>query len=181
MNEKVFGADQTRTNVALETLSKRNNFSKSVSNKKGIRKEKYGNYLKWSSSSVYHGDKTSELSSENNPNSESANIKLLFNIFSSPAFKVLLDLLHETVVQVGQLYAPPQVALAVFQSDYVPNGIVPSLRYCYEQINIIQDMLSVKKNGIQQVFACEELRSNRVTTTSSRCLKDKLRAYRCYG
>lgn len=55
-------------------------------------------------------------------------LKNHFSKFSSHAVTVRLDLVSETLVQVGQRYRLNVVVLAVYQSGFVPDGINPSLK-----------------------------------------------------
>lgn len=78
--------------------------------------------------SVSLGDKTSELSLTNNSNSNSDHVELLLKSMSSHAFKVLLELVTETLVQVDQPGALHELVLVVSRSGYGSGGIVPDLK-----------------------------------------------------
>lgn len=72
----------------------------------------------------------------------------------SHAVKVVLDLVTETKVQVGQRFASHEVALAVSWSVYVPGATVPNMKDYDERQNIIQN-IPVAGTTIQGVFAWE--------------------------
>lgn len=59
-------------------------------------------------------------------------MKRLLKMLSSHVFDALLDLMTETVVQVGYLNESHEVVLAVFRKEDVLGEIVPSLK-CSDQ------------------------------------------------
>lgn len=73
-------------------------------------------------------------------------------MFYSHAVRVLLDMVTETLVQVGQSYTLHEVVRAVFWSTYAPGEIVLPLKDYVEQRNIIES-ISVAESTIQRVFA----------------------------
>lgn len=89
-------------------------FSTSVYNEKTLCISKTESYLIRSSLSISLEEVGSELSSINNSSPESGNVGRLWKMYSSHYVKVLPDLVTETVVQVGQLYASHEVVLAAF-------------------------------------------------------------------
>lgn len=118
-------------------MCERNNFSTSVSNENLPHTEKHVCYLVRSSLSISLENTRSELQLRNHPSPEDSNVGRLFKMFSSHAVNDQLNLVTETVEQVGQPYVSHEVVLAVSQSSYVPEGTVPSLKKYYEQRNII--------------------------------------------
>lgn len=79
----------------------------------------------------------SELSLGNDSSVESCTAGRLFKIFSSPTVKILLDLVTETMMKVGQCSALHEVLLAILQSRYEPGGTFSSLKAYYKQKPII--------------------------------------------
>lgn len=113
------------------------NFFRIVWNEKALRLEEHGSYLKKLSWSTSLGDVRSELPLKNNPSPESGNIERPFNMLYSHAIKVLLDLVTEAEVQVGQPYAPQESVCPVSPIDNVSSAFVPDLTANAEQRNII--------------------------------------------
>lgn len=70
---------------------------------------------------------------ENNLSQESGNVGRLLKPFSDLAVNLLLNLLAEIVVQVGQPYASHEVLIAVAQRCYVFIGTILKLVNYIEQ------------------------------------------------
>lgn len=79
MGEMVFGQDRMQTNAPWKTSGKRNDFSVSVSRKKGPRLKENGCYLVTRLVSL--GDMGSELSFGNKQGLESGDFERLLNYF----------------------------------------------------------------------------------------------------
>lgn len=114
-DEMVFRLDQRHTNASFMSSCKKK-FTTSISTivfyEKAFCTEKNGNYLVRSSWYVSFRDIRSELSLGNNLSPESGSVRRIFEIFSSHAVRVLLDLVIETLVQLGQPYASYEVVVA---------------------------------------------------------------------
>lgn len=82
-------------------------------------------------------------------------------MFSVHAVKILLDVVTEVVVLLGQSYTSHEVELAVLQSGSEAGVFVPSLKENNKQRKVIQN-ISKAGNIIQRVFACKEFGLNKV-------------------
>lgn len=81
----------------------------------------------------------------NSPSPDSGVVGKLLKMFSCQAFKAQLNLMTETLVQVGQLYVSFEAAFAVSRRFYVPSGIALTLHNYNAQRNFIQNNPVAKK------------------------------------
>lgn len=89
----------------------------------------------------------------------------LFTMFSRHSVRALRDLVTETRVKEGQLYASRLVVLAIMQGRFLLAGIVLSLEDCNNHGSVILSVAKAK-NNVQWMFACNESGSSKTMKTS---------------
>lgn len=120
---------------------------------------------------------SSKLSTEYSPSVKGVNVEQPLKMFSTRAFKVFLNVLTETAVQVCLQHEIHKVVVPRSRSGHETGGVVPSWKDYAEQKNNIQN-ISLAETTILQVLTCKELGCNKPMKNNCVLIECKQAKYR---
>lgn len=164
MNQMLFGVNQMQNNASERRRMEEPSFLLAFFNEKTLQLDVERSLSVRTLWTVSLEDIRSGPLLRNNPSPESDYVERYLKIFSRHAIMILLDLVTQTVLKVGQSYASHEVVLTVRQSGCVPDGIVSSLEKYDEQTNTIQNISEVE-NTIQRVLSAVNFEATMLSIT----------------